>query len=123
MIACLPRGGSRPALQPLESLLQCARDGARALANEHIDLRADAERRRIHAGLDREAGARNQAPLVVRFEVVHMDAIAVDLGPETVPCAMDELRAEAALLAYRPAAPAHSHPPHHPPPPPPAPPH
>src|SRR5258708_16661681 len=103
MIACLPRGGSRPALQQYEILLQCARDGALALAAEHIDLRADAERRRIHAGLDREAGARNQAPLVVRFEVVHMDAIALDLGPETLPCAMDELRAAAPLPHHRPA--------------------
>ena len=39
----------------------------------------------VQARLDREAGARQDPPVVVRFVVVHMDAVAVDLFAEAVP--------------------------------------
>src|SRR4051812_2807403 len=71
--------------------LQRTGDRGLALADEHVDLRAHAEVLRVDARLDGKAGAGDQPPLVVRLVVVHVHAVAVDLGAEAVPRAMDEL--------------------------------
>src|ERR1043166_2803995 len=90
-------------LQPNELCLQRAAHGGLALADEHVDLGPDAERVRVDARLDREAGAGDQPALVVGLVVVHVDAVAVHFRAEAVPGAMDELRAEPRLLDDRPA--------------------
>src|SRR5215213_3871725 len=71
-------------------LLERAGHGGVALPDEHVDFRADAEAVVVNARLDREAGAGNEAPVVARFVVVHVDAVAVHLFPETVPGAVNE---------------------------------
>src|SRR5262245_57457489 len=86
------------ALENHQLALDRAGDSRFALAHEHIDFRAYAEVRQVNAGLDREATPRSNAPLVVRFEIVHVGAIAVDVLSDGVPGAMHEVLAEPARL-------------------------
>src|SRR5581483_5722160 len=60
--------------------------------DDHVDLRSDAEVFEIDARLDRKAGSREQAPIVVRLVIVHVDAVAVDRLPETVARPVEDLR-------------------------------
>src|SRR3954463_6465081 len=78
--------------------LQRAAHRGLALADEHVDLGAYAERARVDARFNGKPGAGNQAALVVRFVVIHVHAIAVHLGAEAVAGPVDELAAEAALV-------------------------
>ena len=57
---------------------------------------------RVDAGFDREPRARDQAALVVRLVVVHVDAVAVHALAEAVAGAVDELRAEAGAFDHVP---------------------
>ena len=94
-------------LKKSEFGLQRPGDRRVAFPDEHVDLGAHAERFRIDARLDGKAGAGDQPPLVVRLEVVHVHAVAVHLGPETVAGPMDELGTEPGPLDHRAAGPVH----------------
>src|SRR5262249_49843595 len=56
--------------------------------DEHVDLAADAELGEVDARLDGEAGARQDAALLVGLQVVHVGAVAVDLLADRVPGAV-----------------------------------
>ncbi len=75
----------------------CARYVGSVFAHKDVHLGPDAEAGQVDAGLDREAGPRDEAPLVVRFEVVHVGAGAVHLGADRVAGAVKEVLAEAPL--------------------------
>ena len=53
-------------------------------ADNHIDFRPNPEVFEVDARLDREAGADEQTPVVVRLVVVHVDAVAVNRFAEAV---------------------------------------
>ncbi len=55
-----------------------------------VNFEADAELREVNARLDRKARATEDAAGLVRFEIVHVRAVAVDLLPDTVASAVDE---------------------------------
>src|SRR6266849_9376202 len=58
------------------------------VTHEHIDLRPYTEVFQINPRLNREARPRHNAPLIMRFEIVHVRAIAVHLLPDGVSRAM-----------------------------------
>ena len=66
---------------------------------DHIDLSADAEIVEIHAGFDREAGAREEPAIVVGFVVVHVDAVAVHGLAEAVAGAVQDRVAVAGVFS------------------------
>jgi hypothetical protein len=68
-----------------------------ALLHEHVHLGTYPKLRQIDSGLDRKAGPRNYAPLVVGLEVVHIGTRPVDLGADRVAGAVYEGIAETAL--------------------------
>src|SRR5262249_5202311 len=70
--------------------------------DEHIDLAADAELRQVDPWLDGEAGARQDAALLVGLQVVHVGAVAVDLLTDRVAGAVAEVFAVAGRLDHRP---------------------
>jgi hypothetical protein len=76
-----------------KTLLQRLRVHLRAIVPEQqIHLRAHAELARpVDAGLDCHGCARQQTSGIVRFVIVQVRAGAVDFGPQTVSCAMEEL--------------------------------
>src|SRR5262249_40102403 len=77
--------------QTNDVFLSLAGDRRVAIADDHVDLRPDPEVVEIHAGLNRETGARQQPPVVVRFVVVHVDAVAVDRFAKAVSGPMQDL--------------------------------
>src|ERR1041384_5342803 len=69
-------------------LLDLARYFRRGFAHQNVNLAAHSELRKVDARLDRETGIRQQFADVVRLQVVHVGAVAVDFGGDGVPCAM-----------------------------------
>ena len=67
--------------------------------DDHVDFGPDAEVVEVDARLDREAGAGQQPPVVVRFVVVHVDAVAVHRLAEAVAGAVQDLVAVAGARA------------------------
>src|SRR5688572_4765751 len=65
--------------------LDVAGDLGGALPHIHVDLAAHAELREVDPGLDREAHAGDDRPLVAGLQVVDVDAVAVDLVTDGVP--------------------------------------
>src|SRR5207253_1725953 len=63
-----------------------------------VDLAAHPELRQINARLDRETGARQDAALLARLEVVHVGAVAVRLLSDGVAGAMAEILPVAGLV-------------------------
>ena len=59
--------------------------------DEHVDLAAHAELVEVDPRLDREAGPAQHQALVVRLEVVHVGAVAVDFLADVVAGAVDEV--------------------------------
>ena len=62
-----------------------------AAADKHIHFAAHAEILQIDPGLDGEAAVGQNAALIVDFEVIHICAIGMDLGPDGVASAMDKI--------------------------------
>ena len=73
------------------------------LADKHVDLGPDAISVRVNTGFNREAGSRQQPPVVVGLVVVHVHAVAVHVLAEAVSGPMDELRSEASAFDDFPA--------------------
>src|SRR5262245_45461966 len=99
---CIRAGGSVLLQERHHLLLRRAAgdvDGA-ASVDEDIDLAADAELRQVDPRLDGEAGARQDAALLVSFQVVHVGAVAVRLLADRVPGAVAEVLAVAGLLDH-----------------------
>ena len=69
--------------------------------DEDVDLASDAELVEVNSGLDREAGPAQDQALVVRFEVVHVGAVAVDFLADVVADAVNELWAVTGLRRSR----------------------
>src|SRR6478609_10383857 len=69
--------------------------------NQHVDLAPHAELVLIDAGLNREAGPRQEEPVFTRFQAVHVGAVAVNFLADVVAGAMDELRAISGLFDHR----------------------
>jgi len=67
-----------------DRVLQRSRDGCLASANDHVDFTADAEIVEVEAGFNCKAGSRQKPPIIVRFVVVHVHAVAVDGLAEAV---------------------------------------
>src|SRR4051794_19380208 len=55
-----------------------------ARRDDHVDFRANAKILEIDTGLDRKAGSGQQPAVVMRFVIVHIDAVAVHRFAETV---------------------------------------
>src|SRR5262249_6804814 len=70
------------------------------LVHEDVDLAADAELGQVDAGLDRETGARQDAAILVRLQVVHVGAVAVRLLADGVAGAVDEIFPVAGLVDH-----------------------
>src|ERR1019366_4928185 len=81
-------------LDPHQLTLNLSCDPGFAGGGEHVYFAADAELREIDAGLDGEAGVRQQAALVVGFKIVEVRAGAVNLMDDIVAGAMGEVLAE-----------------------------
>src|SRR4051794_24353171 len=62
-----------------------------ACADEHIDLGTDAEIGIVEARLDREQRPGQNAPFVVRFQVVHIGTGPMNLFPDGMPRAMNKV--------------------------------
>ena len=71
-------------------------DGTVAV-DEHVDLAADAEVGQIDSRFDGKAGPSEHSAVFVRFEIVHVRAVAVDLLADAVAGAVDEEVAVARL--------------------------
>src|SRR5207247_11466493 len=67
--------------------------GGIARRDDHIDFRSNAEILEVDARLDGKTGAGEQPPIVVRFVVVHVDAVAVNRFAQAVPGPVQDLRA------------------------------
>ena len=80
------RSGPVPAAPP--------RRGSRIRGDENVDFGSNAEVFEIDSRLDREERAGQDAALVVRFEIVHIRAGAVNFGSDRVAGAMDKTVAE-----------------------------
>src|SRR5271165_3022293 len=64
----------------------------------HIHFRAHAKLREVDSGLDGIAGARDQVTLILSFESIHVNAIAVHRGADVVAGAMKEIFSVAGLF-------------------------
>ena len=69
-----------------------------ALTDVNVHLRADAEIGKVNARLDGEACAGNDAPGVVRLQIIHIGPCAVYLYADTMARAMEEIWSEAVLF-------------------------
>src|SRR5262245_24053041 len=65
---------------------------------KHVVLETNAELRQVDSRLDREARALEDATLVVRLQVVHVGAVAVDLFADRMTGAVHELIAVSRFL-------------------------
>src|SRR5688572_3891681 len=89
----LPRLGQRGP-NPRQDLLAGPGGLGSSVAHDDVDLRTDTETGRVDARFDGEARAQQQATVVMRLVVVHVDAVAVDFRAKAVSGAVDELVAE-----------------------------
>src|SRR5208283_3285112 len=64
-------------------------------SDEDIDFGANAEIRKVDARLDGKTSRGDKQPLIVRFEIVHVGAGAVNFLADGVSGAMDKIFAEA----------------------------
>ena len=71
------------------------------VGDNHIDFGPHAEVGKVHARFNREAGAREQSAVVVRFVIVHVHAVAVDGFAEAVSGAVEDVVSEASLVKHR----------------------
>src|SRR5262245_5704181 len=68
--------------------------------DEDVDLAANAELGEVDAGLDRKAGAAEDKTCFVRFEVIHIRAVAVSFLADAVAGAVDEVLAVASFFDH-----------------------
>src|SRR5262245_19096159 len=66
--------------------------------HEDVDLTADAELGEVDARFDRKTGPRQDAPLLARFQVVHIGTVTVRFLADRMPGAVEEVFAVASLL-------------------------
>src|SRR4029453_16624808 len=72
---------------------------------EYIDFRAYPKSVEVKAGLDREARAGQNSPVVVRFVIVQMDAVSMHCFAEAMPRAVKNLGAIPGLFEHVPRRP------------------
>src|SRR5262249_38163775 len=93
---------SAPYQERRDVVLDRRRDLGDAVAPIHVDLAAHAAAAfAIGAGLDREAGKRDEEALVASLEVVEVRAVAVHLGADRVAEAMEEMGVQTSLAKRR----------------------
>src|SRR4051794_39412748 len=80
--------------------LNRARHPRLALAHEDVHFGANSEGGQVYARLYREARPRCDAALVVRFQVVHVGAVSVDLDANGVSRPMREILPVPATLNH-----------------------
>src|SRR4051794_33405521 len=68
------------------------------LTHHHVDFAAHSKFGKIDSRLDREATVRQYLAFVVDLEVIHVGAVAVNLGGDGVSSAMDEVLAVSGLV-------------------------
>ena len=64
---------------------------------KHVVFRAEAEVGQIDSGFDRENCIGEDAAFVVRFEIIHVRARAMDIGRDGMPRSMDKALAKTSL--------------------------
>ena len=90
-LSILPAPASALRSNPQQLALRWPADHSRTRSRDHIHLAANPEfSGKIDAGLDREAGVRQQQPLVVGFEIIQVGSVAMQVDFNIVARAVGE---------------------------------
>src|SRR5262249_31973450 len=68
-----------------------------AAAHQHVYFAAHAKFRKVNPGFDGKTAVRQNQPLVVDLEIIHVGAVGMDFGPDGMPGAVHELSTESSL--------------------------